>query len=50
MMNGENLAIVFAPTLLRTPETDPLISLNAVKFERDLIEILIAEHTRIFDT
>lgn len=50
MMNGENLAIVFAPTLLRTPETDPLTSLTAVKFERELIEILIGEQARIFDT
>ncbi|ESO07965.1 hypothetical protein HELRODRAFT_75127, partial [Helobdella robusta] len=45
MMNAENLAIVFAPTLLRSPETDPLFSLTAVRYERELIELLILNHS-----
>lgn len=49
MMNAENLAIVFSPTLLRSPETDPLTSLTAVKYERELIELLIAHHAILFD-
>jgi len=49
MMSAENLAIVFAPTLLRSPETDPLSSLTAVKFERELIEFLIIHNTILFD-
>jgi len=49
MMSAENLAIVFAPTLLRSPETDPLISLSAVKYERELIELLILHHSVLFD-
>lgn len=48
MMNAENLAIVFAPTLLRSPETDPLFSLSAVKYERELIELLIINHSVLF--
>jgi hypothetical protein len=49
MMGSENLSIVFAPTLLRSPETDPLTSLQAVKFERELIELLILHQSSIFD-
>jgi len=49
MMSSENLAIVFAPTLLRSPETDPLSGLTAVKYERELIEILIIHHNVLFD-
>ena len=50
MMTAENLSIVFAPTLLRSPENDdPLTSLSAVKYERELVEILVTHHTKIFD-
>lgn len=49
MMSAENLAIVFAPTVLRSPETDPLSSLTAVKYERELIEMMINHHTTLFD-
>ena len=50
MMNPENLAIVFAPTLLRSPENDPLLSLTAVKFERELIELFIMYYKLLFET
>lgn len=49
MMSAENMAIVFAPTLLRSPETDPLISLSVVKYERELIETLVLHHNILFD-
>ena len=50
MMTAENLSIVFAPTLLRSPETDdPLSSLSAVKYERELVEIMIMHNERLFD-
>jgi hypothetical protein len=49
MMNAENMAIVFAPTLLRSPETDPLISMSVVKYERELIELLVMHHNVVFD-
>ena len=49
MMSSENLSIVFAPTLLRSPETDPLSGLTAVKYERELIELLIINHNILFD-
>ena len=49
MMSSENLAIVFAPTLLRSPETDPLTSLTASKYERELIEMLISNQTSLFE-
>ncbi|ELT91249.1 hypothetical protein CAPTEDRAFT_163990 [Capitella teleta] len=49
MMNAENLAIVFSPTLLRSPEADPLTSLTAVKYERELIETLVTHQNIIFE-
>lgn len=49
MMSPENLAIVFAPTLLRSPETDPLTSLTASKYERELIELLIIHQAALFE-
>ena len=49
MMSAENMAIVFAPTLLRSPETDPLISLSVVKYERELIELLVLHDNILFD-
>ena len=49
MMSAENLAIVFAPTLLRSPESDPLSGLTGVKYERELIELLIENSTRLLE-
>ena len=49
-MSAENLSIVFAPTLLRSPESDdPLTSLSAVKYERELVELMIMHHVMLFD-
>ena len=49
MMSAENLAIVFAPTLLRSPESDPLTGLTSVKYERELIELLLEHQNRLLD-
>ncbi|XP_064594599.1 N-chimaerin-like isoform X2 [Liolophura sinensis] len=45
MMNPENLAIVFAPTLMRCPELDPMASLMAAKFEHKAMDIIL-EHQK----
>ncbi|XP_013395393.1 N-chimaerin [Lingula anatina] len=49
MMGPENLATVFAPTLLRSPDSDPLASLTAVKYEREVMELLITHQEALFD-
>ena len=49
MMSPENLATVFAPTILRSPETDPLTSLTAVKYERELVDLIISNHNLLFE-
>ncbi|XP_064643731.1 N-chimaerin-like isoform X2 [Lineus longissimus] len=48
MMSPENLAIVYAPTLLRSPDTDPLSSLTAAKYERNLMELMISHQDILF--
>ncbi|KAL8572977.1 hypothetical protein ACOMHN_013953 [Nucella lapillus] len=41
MMSAENLSIVFAPTLMRPLETNPVVSLMAAKFEQRVIECIL---------
>ncbi|XP_046576767.1 LOW QUALITY PROTEIN: N-chimaerin-like [Haliotis rubra] len=48
MMGAENLSIVFAPTLMRPLETDPMVSLMAAKFEQKVIELIIVHHKEVF--
>ncbi|PAA83717.1 hypothetical protein BOX15_Mlig008797g1 [Macrostomum lignano] len=52
MMSPENLAIVLAPTLLRSPSAeyiaDPLRVLNNAKYERLVVEMLISEYETVF--
>ncbi|XP_041371840.1 N-chimaerin-like isoform X2 [Gigantopelta aegis] len=48
MMSAENLAIVFAPTLMRPLETDPMISLLAAKFEQKVIELMLLNYKELF--
>lgn len=48
MMSAENLSIVFAPTLMRPPETDPMISLMAAKFEQKVTEFILLHQREIF--
>ncbi|KAL4228547.1 N-chimaerin [Mactra antiquata] len=48
MMTSENLAIVFAPTLMRSPDSDPMLSLMSVGAEQQSIEILISHSKELF--
>ncbi|GFS11788.1 N-chimaerin-like [Elysia marginata] len=47
MMSSENLAIVFAPTLMRSDDADPMASLMAAKFEQKLMEAILVNHTKL---
>ncbi|KAK7093173.1 N-chimaerin-like isoform X2 [Littorina saxatilis] len=48
MMSAENLSIVFAPTLMRPLETNPIVSLMAAKFEQKVIEFILNHQRDIF--
>ena len=40
-MGPDNLAIVFAPTLMRSPDADPMLSLMNAQFEQKALETMI---------
>ena len=47
-MNAHNLAVVFAPTLMKSPsEGDSLI--NDLSIQKSLIEYMILYHNSIFE-
>jgi len=46
-MGADNLATVFAPNLLRSPESEVQRGWSALKHERDLIELLIRHYQRL---
>lgn len=48
MMSAENLSIVFAPTLMRSCNTDPVESLNNLRFERLVVQRLITDVREMF--
>lgn len=48
MMGSDNLAIVFAPTLMRSPINDPMVSLMNAQFEQKFVEQLIVKYREIF--
>lgn len=48
MMGPDNLAIVFAPTLMRSPEADPFVSLLSAGHEQRSIEVLISCYRDLF--
>lgn len=48
MMGPDNLAIVFAPTLMRSPEPDPFVSLLAAGHEQRSIEVMISCYKELF--
>ena len=52
-MTSHNLAIVFAPTILKAPEDsgdfDPRLLLMDMKFQQMVVDLLIKHHTEIFD-
>ncbi|ESO90101.1 hypothetical protein LOTGIDRAFT_218141 [Lottia gigantea] len=47
LMSVENLSIVFAPTLMRPIETDPMVSLMSVKYEQKVIEYILVHFREI---
>ncbi|XP_055860364.1 N-chimaerin-like isoform X2 [Biomphalaria glabrata] len=47
MMSFENLAIVFAPTLLRSDDADPMASLMAAKFEQKIMDVILSNHIKL---
>lgn len=48
MMGAENLAIVFAPTVMRSPDSDPMLSLMSVGKEQKTMELLIVHYKDLF--
>ena len=48
-MSSENLAIVFAPSLMSSSYTDPLSCLAGAKFEQAVVNQLIMDFGTIFD-
>ena len=48
MMGPDNLAIVFAPTLMRSPDANPLVSLMYAQYEQRCVEIIITNYREIF--
>jgi len=47
-MTIENLAIVFAPTVMRSENPDPMIGLKNSKSTQCLLEIIIEQSNEIF--
>ncbi|KAL7385040.1 hypothetical protein ABVT39_014148 [Epinephelus coioides] len=48
LMNAENLAIVFGPTLMRVPDADAMTALNDIRYQRQVVEMLIKHEDALF--
>lgn len=48
-MSAENLAIVFAPTILQSPQTDPMAAITIGRVESRVIEALITNYIAVFE-
>ncbi|CAM9292773.1 unnamed protein product [Lampetra planeri] len=48
LMNAENLAIVFGPTLMRAPDLDAMTALNDIRHQRQVVEVLIKNGDVLF--
>uniref|UniRef100_A0A3B3Z7M3 Uncharacterized protein n=1 Tax=Periophthalmus magnuspinnatus TaxID=409849 RepID=A0A3B3Z7M3_9GOBI len=48
LMNAENLAIVFGPTLMRSPNQDAMTALNDIRYQRQVVEVLIKNEDLLF--
>ncbi|XP_031153202.1 N-chimaerin isoform X3 [Sander lucioperca] len=48
LMNAENLAIVFGPTLMRAPNLDAITALNDIRYQRQVVEVLIKNEDALF--
>ena len=49
-MNAENLGIVFGPTLMRPPEDSTLATLNDMRYQKLIVQILIENEDVLFQT
>lgn len=50
MMSAENLAIVFAPTIIQTPyPTDPIAAMAQSRIEARALEALILNYSAVFE-
>lgn len=47
-MNAENLGIVFGPTLMRPPEDNTLATLNDMRYQKLIVQILIENEDVLF--
>uniref|UniRef100_H2LPQ2 Chimaerin n=1 Tax=Oryzias latipes TaxID=8090 RepID=H2LPQ2_ORYLA len=48
LMSSENLGIVFGPTLMRAPGLDAMTALNDIRYQRLVVETLIAHEDVVF--
>jgi len=48
-MSADNLAIVFAPTILQSPQSDPLKAVASGRIEQRALEVLITNYRLIFE-
>ncbi|XP_018431970.1 PREDICTED: beta-chimaerin isoform X4 [Nanorana parkeri] len=48
LMGAENLGIVFGPTLMRPPEENALISLNDMRHQKQVVQLLIQNEDVLF--
>ncbi|XP_028291148.1 N-chimaerin isoform X2 [Gouania willdenowi] len=48
LMNAENLAIVFGPTLMRAPDNNAITALNDIRYQRQVVEVLIKNEDALF--
>ncbi|KAJ7322445.1 hypothetical protein JRQ81_018732 [Phrynocephalus forsythii] len=48
LMNAENLGIVFGPTLMRPPEDSTLTTLNDMRYQKLIVQILIENEDVLF--
>ncbi|KAG7227596.1 hypothetical protein INR49_005411 [Caranx melampygus] len=48
LMNAENLAIIFGPTLMRAPNLDAITALNDIRYQRQVVEVLIKKEDVLF--
>ncbi|KAM9308707.1 beta-chimaerin [Gastrophryne carolinensis] len=48
LMGSENLGIVFGPTLMRPPEENALTSLNDMRYQKQIVQILIQNEDVLF--
>uniref|UniRef100_A0A3P9I227 Chimerin 1 n=1 Tax=Oryzias latipes TaxID=8090 RepID=A0A3P9I227_ORYLA len=48
LMSAENLGIVFGPTLMRAPNQDAIAALNDVRYQRQVVEVLIKNEEVLF--